>query len=162
MCFSGWSMSKSGLEQTNWAGTWNGVMEAYPESELGSGWNVTLEIGPYPMVDESCTKWRSTFTENGVVQAIKDYRFCRGHGAEDLYTDEGGGVTIAAQWINNVLVSPFKYKGVFAVHRMQMRGDVLEEETLIVDDTQASPDVVVSIRAHSIHLIKMKKISAEA
>ncbi|CAF1323643.1 unnamed protein product [Rotaria sp. Silwood1] len=155
-------MSKSSLAQTNWTGTWYGPMEAYPEGEIGSGWNVTLEIGPYPITDESCTTWRNTFTENGIVQGIKDYRFCRGYGAEDLYTDEGGGVTIAAQWIDDVLVSPFKYKGVFAVHRMQMRNDVLEEETLITDDNQASPEVVVSIRARSIHRIKMKKISAKA
>ncbi|CAF5104423.1 unnamed protein product, partial [Rotaria sp. Silwood1] len=57
-------MSKSSLAQTNWTGTWYGPMEAYPEGEIGSGWNVTLEIGPYPMTDESCTTWRNTFTEN--------------------------------------------------------------------------------------------------
>ncbi|CAF1295098.1 unnamed protein product [Rotaria sordida] len=158
---NGWPMSASSIAQTNWTGTWYGVVEAYPEGETGSGWNVTLEIGPYPIVAESCTKWRSTFTKNGVVQTIKDYRFCRGRGAEELYIDEGGGVTIAEQWINDVLVSSFKYKGVFAIHTMQMRGDILEEQTLITDDNPAIEDVVVSIRARSIHLIKMTRLHAE-
>jgi hypothetical protein len=145
---------------TNWTGTWNGVVEAYPDGELGSGWNVTLEIGLYPMVDGSCTTWKSTFTENGAVQTVKDYRFCRGRGATDLFIDEGDGVTIGAKWINDVLVSPFKYKDVIAVASMRLRGDILEEEILITDDKPAIKDVVVSIQAHSIHLMRMKKVSA--
>ncbi|CAF4309044.1 unnamed protein product [Rotaria socialis] len=157
---SGWPLSESGTTQTNWTGTWHGVLEAYPEGEQGSGWNVTLEIGPYPMTDGACTIWRSTLLENNIRQGLKDYRFCRGRGADDLFIDEGSGVTISAQWINDVLVSPFKYKGVFAVSSMRMRGDVLEEEILITEDKPGIEDVVVSIRANSIHLMKMRRISA--
>jgi hypothetical protein len=152
-------MSGSRNRQTNWTGTWHGVIEAYPEGEAGSGWNVTLEIGSYPMVDNSCTIWRSIFSEYGVVQGTKDYRFCRGYGVDDLYTDEGGGVTIGARWINNVLVSPFKYKDVFAISSMRMRGDILEEEIIITDDNPAKENVVVSVRPKSIHLMTMKKRS---
>ncbi|CAM2696671.1 unnamed protein product [Rotaria socialis] len=141
---NGWPLSESGTTQTNWTGTWHGVLEAYPEAEQGSGWNVTLEIGPYPMTDGACTIWRSTLLENNIRQGLKDYRFCRGRGADDLFTDEGSGVTISAQWINDVLVSPFKYKGVFAVSK----------------DKPGIEDVVVSIRAKSIHLMKMRRISA--
>ncbi|CAF3652449.1 unnamed protein product [Rotaria socialis] len=157
---NGWPLSESGTTQTNWTGTWHGVLEAYPEGEQGSGWNVTLEIGPYPMTDGACTIWRSTLLENNIRQGLKDYRFCRGRGADDLFIDEGSGVTISAQWINDVLVSPFKYKGVFAVSSMRMRGDVLEEEILITEDKPGIEDVVVSIRANSIHLMKMRRISA--
>ncbi|CAM4836834.1 unnamed protein product, partial [Rotaria magnacalcarata] len=136
-----WPFSESGITQSNWTGTWHGVLEAYPEGEQGSGWNVTLEIGLYPMTDGACTIWRS-------------------RGADDLFIDEGSGVTISAQWINDVLVSPFKYKGVFAVSSMRMRGDILEEEILITEDKPGIEDVVVSIRANSIHRMKMRRISA--
>ncbi|CAF3735461.1 unnamed protein product [Rotaria sp. Silwood1] len=152
-------MSASGTVQTNWTGTWYGVVEAYPEGETGAGWNVTLEIGTYPIVGDSCTIWRSIFTENGILQATKDYRFCRGRDPDDLFIDEGGGVKIAAQWINDVLVSPFKYKGVFAVSSMRMRGNILEEEILITDDNPSIENVVVSVRARSIHLMTMRRRS---
>ena len=152
-------MSGSGMGQTNWTGTWHGIVEAYPEGEEGSGWNVTLEIGAYPMVDNTCTVWRSVFSEHGVIQGTKNYRFCRGRGAEDLYIDEGGGVTIGARWINDVLVSPFKYLGVFAVSSMRIRGEILEEEIIITEDKPAKENVVVSVRPNSIHLMTMKQIS---
>ena len=154
-------MNEWGTNATNWTGTWFGAMEAYPDGEAGNGWNVTLEIGLYPEADNSCTIWRSTFTEHGIVQTIKDYRFCRGCGADDLYIDEGGGVTIGARWIHDVLVSPFKYKGVYAVSMMRMRGIILEEEILITDDPPiSSEDVVVSARPNSIHLMRMQKLSS--
>jgi len=147
------------MGQTNWTGTWQGVMEAYPEGEPGAGWNVTMEIGTYPMVDNSCTTWRSIFTEYGIVQGTKDNHLCRGYGAEDLFIKQGGGGTVGARWINDVLVSPFKYEGVFAVASMRIRGDILEEEIIITDDNPAEKGVVVYARAHSLHLKKMKKLS---
>ncbi|CAF4510943.1 unnamed protein product, partial [Rotaria sp. Silwood2] len=52
-----WPISPSGTVQTNWTGTWYGVTEAYPEGTVGSGWNVTFEVGPYPAADNSCTTW---------------------------------------------------------------------------------------------------------
>ena len=147
------------MVQTNWTGTWRGVIQAHPEGQAGNGWTVTLEIGPYPVEDGSCTVWRSLFSENGTSRGTKDYRFCRGRGAEDLYIDEGGGVTIAAQWISDVLVTPFKYKGVFAVSSMRIRKEILEEEILITDDTPSVENVVVSVRAQSIHLMTMSRVS---
>jgi len=152
-------MSESGTVQTNWTGTWHGVVEAYPEGQLGAGWNVTWEIGSYPMVDNSCTIWRAIYTENGTVQAIKDNRFCRGRGSDDLFIHESGGGKVAVQWINDVLVSPMKFNGVFAVVSMRMRGDTLEEEILITDDNPGIQNVLVSVRAHSIHSIRMKRMS---
>jgi hypothetical protein len=125
---------------------------------LGHGWNVKFEIGPYPMIDNKCTTWRSIFTDNGIVQITKDYRFCRGRSADDLYIDEGVG-TVAVQWINDVLVSPFKFAGVFAVASLRMRGDILEEEIVMTADNPAVKDTLVSVRAHSIHLKKMRRIS---
>jgi hypothetical protein len=152
-------MSASGLVQTNWTGTWHGVVEVYPEGQFGDGWHKTLVIGSYPMADETCTIWNGTFTQHGVVQLIKDYRFCRGHGATDLYIDEGSGGVLAVQWINDVLISPFKFNGVFAVSSIRMRGDILEEEIIIADDKPAAENSVVSMRAQSIHSIKMQRIT---
>ncbi|CAF3353907.1 unnamed protein product [Rotaria socialis] len=152
-------MSASGTVQTNWTGTWHGTLQAYPEGEIGAGWNTTLEIGPYPMFDGSCTMWRGIFKENGTIKLTKDNRFCRGHGPDDLYFDNGGGGKIAVQWIHNVLVSPFKYNGVFVVASMRMREDILEEEILITGDNPAVQNVTVSIRAHSIHIKTMRRMS---
>lgn len=134
-------------------------MEAYPEGEIGHQWNVTLEIGSYPSSDFTCTKRRSIFTMNGTVQGIKDYRFCRGCGEEDLYIDEGNDVTIRCKWINDVLVSPFKYQGFYAISMMRMRGDILEEQILITDDIPAEDNRVVSVKSKSLHLMTMKRIS---
>ncbi|CAF1470077.1 unnamed protein product [Rotaria sordida] len=153
-------MSASGTVQTNWTGTWYGATEAYPKGTLGNGWNVTFEIGPYPMVDNNCTMWRSIFKENGTIKLTKDNRFCREHGPDDLYIYDGsGGVKVAVQWIHNMLVSSFKYNGVFAVATMRMRGDILEEEILITGDNPAIKDVMVSVRTHSIHLKTMRRMS---
>ncbi|CAF3995165.1 unnamed protein product [Rotaria sp. Silwood1] len=155
----GWPFSASGLVQTNWTGTWHGVIEAYPEGQLGDGWHKTLVIGPYPMTDETCTILNGTFTEHGVLQLTKDYRFCRGHGATDLYIDAGNGAILAVQWINAVLITAFKHNGVFTVSSIRMRGDTLEEEIIIADDKPGAENNVVSMRTHSIHFIKMKRIT---
>ncbi|CAF1617767.1 unnamed protein product, partial [Rotaria sp. Silwood1] len=139
-----WPMSASGTVQTNWTGTWYGMTKAYPEGTLGTGWNVTFDVGPYPMVDNSCTAWRSIFKENGTITLTKNNRFCRGHGPDDLYIEDGGsGSKVAVQWIHNVLVSSFKYQGVFAVASMRMRGDILEEEIIISGDNPAIENVMV-------------------
>ncbi|CAF1316721.1 unnamed protein product [Didymodactylos carnosus] len=128
-------MSASGMGQTDWTGTWHGATEAYPEGQLGHGWNVTFIIGPYPMTDETCTIWNN------------------------LYVDEGSGATAAVQWINDILVSSFKFNGVFAVATMRIRGDTLEEEIIIADDKPAAENILVSMRAQSINLKKMKRIT---
>ena len=152
-------MSASGLIQNNWTGTWHGVAEVYPEGQFGDGWHKTLVIGSYPMTDETCTTWNGTVTEHGVVKLIKDYRFCRGHGATDLYIDEGNGGMLTVQWFNGVLVSPFKHKGVFVVSSLRMRGDSLEEEIIIANDKPGDENSVVSMGALSIYFIKMKRVT---
>ncbi|CAF0840421.1 unnamed protein product [Adineta steineri] len=157
---NGWPKSKPfGASQTNWTGNWSGVIEAYPEGEMGAGWTKTLEIGDYPMANYSCTTLRGIMKENDTVRITKDYRLCRGRGADDLYIDQGDA-TLAVQWMNDVLVAPFKFNGVFAVSRLRMRGDILEEEIVITDDTPAVKNVLVSVRARSLHLIQMRRISA--
>jgi len=43
-------------------------------------------------------------------------------------------MTIVAQWIDNMLVHPFKYNDLFAVNVIRMRGDHLEEKKLTVEN----------------------------
>lgn len=65
----------------------------------------------------------------------------------------------AVQWINDVLVSPLKYKDAFAVPSIRMRGDTLEEEIIMSDDKPGAENIVVPMRAQSIHRKKMKRIT---
>ena len=154
-------MSASKLVRTNWTGTWHGAIEAYPEGQPGHGWHKTIVIGPYPTADNTCTTWNSTFTQHGVVQLRKDYRFCRGRDAGDLYIDIGSGATLRVQWINDVLISSFKHNGVFGVSSLRLRSDILKEEVINADDKPGVEDTVVSMRTHSIHFIEMKQITDE-
>ncbi|CAF3888710.1 unnamed protein product, partial [Rotaria magnacalcarata] len=131
-----WPPSTSGLIQTNWSGTWHGVIEAYPEGQIGDGWHKTMIVGSYPMTDETCTTLNSTFTEHGVVKLIKDYRFCRGRDASDLYIDAGNAGKLVVQWINDVLISSFKTNGVFTVSSLRMRGDTLTTTSELKKRTQ--------------------------
>lgn len=146
------------MTQTNWTGTWQGVIEAYPDGQLGHGYNVTYIIGPYPMTDETCVTWGSTFSERGVLKMTKNNRFCRGHGAADLYILDGEtGGKAAVQWIHDILVASFKVDGVFTVISMRIRGDTLQEEIIISDDKPGFENVLVSMPTHSIHIVKMKR-----
>lgn len=95
-----------------------------------------------PTTDHTCTMWKTTYSEGGVVKQVKDYTFCRGAGPDDLYTDEGGGVRLPARWIGDVLVTPFKVGQVLLVVQTRLRGNVLDEEILTVDDQPATTGVV--------------------
>lgn len=154
-----WPVSSSGLIEADWTGTWHGVIETYPEGQLGDGWHKTLVIGSYPMDDHTCTTWNGTFTQQGVPQLSKDYRFCRGNNATDLYIDVGDGTTLGVQWIDHILISPFKSNGLYMVSSLRMRGDTLEEEIITADDKPADGKNLVSMYAHSIHHIQMKRMT---
>ncbi|CAF1286395.1 unnamed protein product [Didymodactylos carnosus] len=151
-------MNSPDTPSSSWTGNWSGSLKTYPLNVTGSGWNVAMEIGPYPTTDGECTIWRTTYSENGTLQALKAYRLCRGRGADDLYIDEDNDVKIKAQWINNALVSAFKYKGVILFTNMRMLGDILEEEMLTVDDKPAIEDAVQSMPALSIHINTMRRV----
>ncbi|UJR07347.1 hypothetical protein I4U23_011633 [Adineta vaga] len=86
-----------------------------------------------------------TFTEQGVLKEGKDYRFCRGQGATDLCIDEAQGIMPGVRWITDILVSPFKFNGIFAVASMRIR------------DRPSTDNDFVYVRAQSIHLTKLKR-----
>ena len=121
------------MTPSNWTGMWYGEIAAYPEGAPGNGWNVTMRIVLYPRTVNSCTTWSSIFTEHSVVKLTKDYRFCRGPGAEDFYIDEGTSKA-AGRRIHNIFVSGMKVDGLHATVTLRMRGGVLVEEIVMTDD----------------------------
>ena len=110
---------------------------------------VTMEIGAFPMTDNACTTWKTTYSEGGEIKTVKDYKLCRGTGASDLYIDEGDGVRLPARVIGEALVSPFKSGDTLLVSTMKMRGDVLEQEILTVDDRPSPTPSIVSTTQRS-------------
>ena len=146
------------LDGPNWNGTWRGSLTDFP-SRSGPIVDVMLELGPYPTTDNTCTMWRNTYSEDRKVRQVKDYRLCRGHGADDLYIDEGYGVRLAARWIGGVLVTPFKYDDLILVSSMRLRGDILEEEILMIDDKSAIKGLL-PLDARAIQRIEVKRVQA--
>ena len=125
----------------NLTGTWTGTLVNEPARASASRVDVMLEIGPMLTADNTCSAWKTTYSESGVVRQVKDYKLCRGSGPDDLYTDEGGGVRLTARWIGDVLVSPFRVDKVLLVAETRLRGDVLEEEILTIDDQPADKGI---------------------
>jgi hypothetical protein len=122
---------------TSWVGTWEGELVNIPTPPGFKPVQVKLEIGEFPAADNTCSTWRKTFAEDGVVRQVKDYKLCRGQGEQDLYVDEGDGTKLTTRWIGDVLVSPFKYDNILLITSTRLRGEVLEEEILVVTDKPA-------------------------
>lgn len=123
-----------------WQGTWKGELKDLPAKPNAPKVEVTMEIGPMPTADNSCTAWKTTYLEDGKT-TVKDYKLCRGTGADDLYIDEGGGTRLTGRIIGETFVVPFRSTGRLFVSSMRMRGEVLEQEILTVDDKPAADGV---------------------
>ena len=133
------------MPQAALTGTWAGRLVNLPERPGAAVVDVTVEIGPMPTVADECTGWKTTYRESGVVKQVKDYRLCRTAGPADFVVDEGGGVRLPARWIGDVLVSTFKVGQTLLVTHTRVRGDLLEEEILNMDDRPASTDLVTLV-----------------
>jgi len=133
------------------------MMTVYPEEAGPAHLEMTLELGPFPTVDNNCTIWRGTYKQEGTVQAIKDYRLCRRNSDEDLFTDERNGIILDTQWIGGVFVSPYKVDNVFYIAITRMRGDILEDEILTVDNNCMS-EGVHSLRTRAIYRTEMTRV----
>ncbi|CAF1492820.1 unnamed protein product [Rotaria sp. Silwood1] len=146
-------------DNPNWNGTWRGSLTNYPMRPGSSAVDVLMEIGPYPTSDNTCTVWRNTYLQGGEVQAVKDYRLCRGQGADDLVIDEGDDVKLETRWIGDVLVTPFKYDNLLLISSTRLRGDILEEEIVIIDDKPAIKGVQ-SMHTRAIQRIELKRVKS--
>ena len=120
----------------NWEGKWKGTLVNLPAKPGAPTIDVTMEIGAFPVADNACATWKTTYSEGGEVKSVKDYKLCRGIGVSDLYIDEGG-VRLPVRVIGDALVAPFKSDDILLVSTMRLRGEVLEEEILTVDDKPA-------------------------
>jgi hypothetical protein len=88
---------------------------------------------------------------------VKDYKLCRGTGAADLYIDENNGIKLPARLLGDALISPFKYDNVLLISTMRLRGEVLEEEILTVDDKPAVTGVQ-PMNAKGIQRLEFRRI----
>ena len=149
-------LSASLAQGANWEGKWRGTLTNFPVRPNAPRVDVLMEIGAMPVVDNTCSMWRTTYSENGEVKAVKDYRFCRGVGADDLFVDEGDGIKLSARWLGDVLVTPFKYDNLLLMTTNRLRGEVLEQEIITVDDKPAIKGVQ-PMRARSIQRIEMRR-----
>ncbi|CAF2637920.1 unnamed protein product [Rotaria sp. Silwood2] len=147
------------LDNPNWNGTWHGSLINYPTRSESSPVDVLTEMGPYPTSDNTCAMWRNTYLQDGKVQGVKDYRLCRGQGADDLVIDEGNGVKLETRWIGDVLVTPFKYDNLLFISSTRLHGDILQEEILIIDDKPAIKGPL-SMHARSIQRIETKRVKS--
>lgn len=141
----------------DWSGTWRGALVNFPQRPGAPTVEVTMEIGPFPTADNTCTPWKTTYSEGGAVKAVKDYKLCRGTGPDDLFIDEGDGVKLTARLIGDVLVAPFKYDNLLLISQTRLRGDTLEEEILTVDDQPAIKGVV-ALRPRTIQRLTLRRI----
>lgn len=142
-----------------WAGRWHGTLVNLPARPNARTVEVTRTIGPLPVADSTCTTFRTEYREDGVLRGTKDYRLCRGAGATDWYVDEGDGTRLAAQWLGDVLVTPFKVDRLLLIAQTRVRGDAMDEEILTVDDQPATTGVL-PLRARSLQRLELRRVSA--
>ncbi|MDX2029800.1 MAG: hypothetical protein SF339_03960 [Blastocatellia bacterium] len=149
--------AQGGAALGEWEGKWTGTLTNLPIRPDAKSIDVTREVGRFPTADNTCAAFKTTYAEGGVVRQIKDYRLCRGTGPNDLYVDEGGGVKLSAQLIGDVLVSAFKYGNLLLISSARLRGDVMEEDILTVDDKPAA-EGIVTMRARSIQRLEFRRV----
>lgn len=140
-----------------WEGKWKGKLVNIPAKPDAVPIEVTREIGAFPTADNTCSIWKTTYSEAGVVKQVKDYKLCRGTGSEDIYVDEGDGLKLTARIIGDALITPFKFGNTLLVSTIRLRGETLEEEILTVDDKPAAIGVQ-PMNAKGIQRIELKRL----
>ncbi len=141
-----------------WEGKWKGKLVNVPAKPDATPVEVEREIGAFPTANNTCSMWKTTYTELGVVKQVKDYKLCRGTGADDIYIDEGNGVKLTAKIVGDALVTAFKSGNTLLISTVRLRGETLEEEILTVDDKPATMGVQ-PMNAKSIQRIELKRVT---
>lgn len=142
----------------DWVGTWEGPMVNLPGRPGAPAIRVTAEFGGWPDADGACTTLRNTYRRKGKVEGVKDYKLCRGKGADDLFVDEGDGVRLASRLLSDVLVTPFKYDDRLLITTTRVRGQVMEQEIVSIADKPAGKGVV-ELAALSVQRLTMRRVS---
>lgn len=142
-----------GAQAADFSGTWTGRLTNLPARPGAPVIDVTREIGPLPAAN-GCTPWKTTYREGGQVRQVKDYRLCREGDA--WFVDEGDGVRLTARFLDDVLMSSFKYGNLILVVRTEVRGGVMEEDIMTVDDQPATAGIV-SLAPRSVQRLRLTK-----
>ena len=143
-----------------WEGKWRGSLRDIPAKKDAPQIEVELEIGRIPTADNTCAMWRTSYLEEAVVKQVKEYKLCRGTGVEDLFIDEGDGVKIPVKIIGDSLIATFKTAGMTFVSTTRLRGEVLEQEILTIDDKVAG-EGVSPLNAKSIQKMEVRRVPAQ-
>lgn len=139
-------------------GRWEGELTNFPLRPTAPRVRVTVELGSFPVTDNTCVPWKTTYAERDTVRAVKDYQLCRGTGAQDLFVDEGGGVRLKASLLGGVLVSAFKTGPILLLTHLRVDGDMLEEEIVTIDD-QPATEGLVTMRTRGIQRLRLTRVS---
>lgn len=142
----------------DWAGRWEGRLENLPPGRPTSPVSVTMEIGPWPTADHSCSTWRTTYRQDDAVRQVKDYRLCRGVGPDDLFVDEGDGIRLTARYIGDALYSPFKVDSLILVSVVRVRGNRLQHEILTFNDSDRSEGVIPLV-PRNVQRLELERVS---
>jgi hypothetical protein len=145
----------------HWIGKWRGTLVNLPARANAPRVDVLLEIEGVPLADNTCAAWRTTYSEGDTVKGVKDYKLCRGTGADDLFMDENNGIKLTARWIGDVLVTPFKYDNLLLITTNRLRRDVLEQEIITIDD-QPAVKGVLPLKARGIQRLELRRVISEA
>ena len=141
-----------------WEGKWKGKLVNVPAKPEAPTVDVEREIGAFPTANNTCSMWKTTYSELGVVKQVKDYKLCRGNGADDFYINEGNGVKLTVRIVGDSMITPFKYDNILLISTTRLRGDTLEEEILTIDDKPATMGVQ-PMNAKSIQRIELKRVN---
>lgn len=141
----------------DWSGRWQGELVNLPLRAGAPSVTVRAEIGPWPSAG-SCSIWRRSFESTAHPPMTKDYLLCRSQVGDDLYIDERDGVKLAAQLVGDTLLTPFKYGKLILLASTRLRGDVLEEEIVTVDDKPAV-DGPLPLVARGVQRISLRRVT---
>jgi hypothetical protein len=124
-----------------WEGRWAGTLRNLPVRPGAPLVRIERETGPWPAAG-ACTRLVTRYLVEGKPTQTKDYRLCRGAGSDDLWVDEGDGMTLSARLLGDVLVAPFKYGDILLVASTRVEGDQMVEEILSAKDSPATKGIV--------------------
>lgn len=138
-----------------WEGKWEGRLVNLPGRPGQPEVRIERETGPWPAAN-ACTPLVTRYIVEGKPTQTKDYRLCRGATADQLWVDEGGGVTLSARLLGDVLVSPFKYASILLVASTRVEGDEMVEEILSARDLPAT-EGIVKLEATSLQRLTFRR-----
>jgi hypothetical protein len=121
---------------------------------------MTLQLGPFPTVENNCTMWYATYRDEGRIVAVKDYQLCRRDSDQDLFTDEGKGIILDSQWIGDQLITPYRVDNIIYIAIDRLRGDIFQEEIITVNDKDSTEKIQL-LQTQTVYRTIMKRVELE-